>query len=171
MRSIMLEKIEYAAIAVLIALAILQTTVNAQEADGVERTIEGVWRVTITPRNCVTGAPIPTAVFESLFTFHKDGTLSAWTQNNVITTTRTPSQGLWRNVHGWSDYTFNTIHLRYNLTTGAYVGRQESISTLVLGESGDDFVADGLATAFNVEGVPGTPGCSNSVGTRFKLEP
>jgi hypothetical protein len=34
----------------------------------------------------------------------------------------------------------------------------------------DARVTDGAATLFDVNGIPGTPSCSNSVGTRFNLE-
>jgi len=49
---------------------------------------------------------------------------------------------------------------------------QEGAGTLVLSESGDEFTTDGSSQIFDVDGNPaGTAGCSNSVGTRFKLEP
>ena len=41
---------------------------------------------------------------------------------------------------------------------------------LVLANSGDEFTTDGSSTVFDVNGNPGTPGCSNSVGTGCKLE-
>jgi hypothetical protein len=166
-----LTAIRYGIMAIVIALAISQTTVTAQDGEEQERSIEGVWRVRTTPRNCVTGVPIPTAAFEALFTFHKGGTISAWAQNSVISITRSPSHGLWKRERGWSDYSFKIVHLRYNLTTGEFFGRQESSGTLLLGESGDQFTTDGSTTGFDVNDNPvGTGGCSNSVGTRFKLE-
>jgi hypothetical protein len=50
-------------IAILIASAFLQIAVNAQESDGRETSLEGVWEVTTTPRDCTTGEPIPAAAF------------------------------------------------------------------------------------------------------------
>ena len=171
MRNKTLTVIRYGIMAIVIALAISQTTITAQDGEEPERTIEGVWRGRITPRNCVTGVPIPTAAFEALFTFHKGGTMSAWTQNNVITVTRSPAHGLWKRESGWSDYKFKFIHLRYSLTTGELLARQEGGGTLVLGESGDEFTSDGSSRSFDVNGNQiGTGGCSNMVGTRFKLE-
>ena len=64
---------------------------------------QGVWLVTVTPRNCVTGVPIPAAAFEALYTFHNDGTMSAWLQNSTITTTRSPNHGLWKRENGSSE--------------------------------------------------------------------
>ena len=136
-----------------------------------KRSLEGVWLVKITPRNCTTGDPIPTAAFESLFTFHRDGTMLASFRNNTLMLERTAAHGLWRRDRGWSDYSFKFVHLRRNLTTGLFAGKQESGGTLVLSESGDEFTTDGYSIVYSVDGIPGTPSCSNSVGTRFKLEP
>ena len=61
-------------IAIFISFAISQTSVPAQDGNP-QRSLAGVWFVKITPRNCTTGEPIPTAAFETLFTFHKDGTM------------------------------------------------------------------------------------------------
>ena len=85
-------------------------------------------------------------------TFHKDGTLSAWFQNSTITTTRSPNHGLWRRDEGWSAYSFKFVHLRYNLATGLFIGRQEAAGTLVLGESGDEFTTDGSTALFDANG-------------------
>jgi hypothetical protein len=137
-----------------------------------KRSLEGVWLVQITPRNCTTGDPMPTAAFESLYTFHKDGTMLVSLRNNSLVLERTAAQGLWRRDLGWSDYSFKFVHLRRNFTTGLFAGKQESGGTLVLSESGDEFTTDGNTIAYNVDGTPaGLGGCSNSVGTRFKLEP
>ena len=142
--------------------------VSAQDGEGQER-LEGVWRVTTTPRNCVTGVPIPTAAFEALFTFHKGGTLSVSLQNSAITITRSPGHGLWQREQGWGDYSFKFVHLRFDLVTGAYLARQVARGTLRLSESGDEFTTDSSTTSFDVNGVslPGM-GCSNAVGTRFE---
>jgi len=158
-------------VAIVVALLSSQATVAARGADAPERSLEGVWRVTVTPRNCATGVPIATAAFEALYTFHKDGTLSAWFQNSTITTTRSPNHGLWKRDQGWSAYSFKFVHLRYNLVTGVFIGRQEAAGTLVLGESGDDFTTDGSTALFDANDNPTGAGCSNSIGTRFKLEP
>ena len=138
-----------------------------------ERSLEGVWLVQITPRNCATGDPIPTAAFESLFTFHKDGTMLVSFRNNSLVLERTAAHGLWRRGLGWSDFdhSFKFVHIRRDLTTGLFAGKQEGGGTLVLSQSGDEFTTDGNTIVYSVDGIPGTPSCANSVGTRFKLEP
>ncbi len=154
-----------------VILMISVVPVTAQEK-APKRSLEGVWLVTITPRNCTTGDPMPTAAFESLYTFHKDGTMLVSLRNNSLVLERTAAHGLWRrDPPGRSDYSFKFVHIRRNLTTGLFAGKQEGGGTLVLSESGDEFTTDGYSIVYSVDGIPGTPGCSNSVGTRFKLEP
>jgi hypothetical protein len=150
---------------------VIAQSVTAQ-SEAPERSLEGVWLVKITPRNCTTGDPNPTAAFESLFTFHKDGTMLVSLRNGSLALERTAAHGLWRRDLGWSDYSFKFVHIRRNVTTGLFAGNQESGGTLVLSESGDEFTTDAHTQAYNADGTPAGPGgCSNAVGTRFKLEP
>jgi len=158
-------------IVILISVVAVTAQSGTAQDKAPERSVEGVWLVKITPRNCATGDPIPAAAFESLFTFHRDGTMLASFRNNSLVLERTAAHGLWRRDHGWSDYSFKFVHIRRNLTTGLFAGKQESFGTLVLSESGDEFTKDGYTIVYSVDGIPGTPSCSNSVGTRFKLEP
>jgi hypothetical protein len=166
----MLSTITRAILAIAIAVAVSQATVIGQD-QALDRSLGGVWLVKTTPRNCATGEPIPTAAFEALFTFHEDGTMSVSLRNNTLTLERTAAHGLWRRDHGWSEYSFKFVHIRRNVSTGAFAGLQEGAGTLVLAESGDEFATDGSSTVFDVNGNPvGTSGCANSVGTRFKFE-
>lgn len=154
-------------VVIAIAFAVSNAAVAAQEA-APPRTIEGVWHVTFTPYNCTTGAPIPTAIFESLFTYHKDGTMSVWSQNNTITVTRSPGHGMWQKGTGWSEYSTKFIILQYNLATGAFGARQEARGNLVLSESGNEYTASASTTVFFLNGNPPATGCSTAVGVRFE---
>ena len=131
--------------------------------------LEGVWRTTITPRNCETGVPIPAAAFQSLFTFHRGGTLSVSLQNSTITIIRSPGHGLWQLEQGWGDYSFKFVHLRIDLATGAFLASQVARGTLRLSRRGDEFTTDSSTASFDVNGVslPGM-GCANAVGKRFE---
>lgn len=153
---------------IILVSAFSPVQVKAQPDAGVARRIEGVWMVTVSPRNCITGNPIPGAAFEGLFTFHKGGTMSAWLQNSLILVTRSPSHGLWQRDHGWSDYSFKFVHLRYDLS-GLYIGKQEAKGTLVLNENGDEFTTDSSTALFDVDGNPQGGGCASSVGKRYDL--
>ncbi len=128
-----------AALAILMMAVTAQISVNAQDAGGKEnvderksndfgntRRLEGVWRVTITPRNCATGVPIPPAALQSLFTFHTGGTMSEFGANAVVLPTlRSPGHGIWRpdgsTIYGLPNYSFRFTFLRYN-AAGALTG-------------------------------------------------
>lgn len=131
-----------------------------------ERSVAGVWTVTISPRNCVTSLPIQGAVNEGLFTFFKDGTTSAWTQNAAITVTRSPGHGLWHRERGWRKYSYAFVHLRYD-GSGFFSGKQMATGTLELSENGNEFTAEGTNTIYDLEGHPAGTGCANILGTRF----
>jgi hypothetical protein len=141
---------------------------DAQAGAKVGRSVAGVWTVTATPRNCITGMPIPGAAFDGLFTFHKDGTLSVWVQNAAISLTRSPSHGLWQRDHGWSGYSYSFIHLRYD-SSGLFAGKQVATGTLDLNEDGNGFTTDGTNTFFDAAGNPVGSGCATIAGTRFGL--
>ncbi len=161
-----ISTIKYGLMAIVVALAVVQTTVFAQ-GEAPKRSLEGVWEVTLTPRNCATGEPIPAAGFRAMFTFHKDGTLTNWYSQGTPAT----GHGLWRSKLGRTDYSFKLRRLLRTTTTPAvFSGTQELGGTMTLSESGDEYTSDEYMIVFDVNGVPGTPACLNSVGTRFKLE-
>ena len=145
-------------------------TGNAQSTTTVERHLEGVWIVTTTPRDCASGTPFPQAAFDGLFTFHKDGTMSAWVQNAAITVTRSPSHGLWKQTSGWSGYSFEFIHLRYDLA-GTYLGRQVARGTLLLSDTGNDFTTESATGVFDLNGSRIGGGCATASGVRFGQAP
>jgi hypothetical protein len=158
------------ALTTIIAIATLSAfssaATSAHAGTSMHRTVEGVWMVTTTPRNCNTGAAVPGAAFEGMFTFHKDGTMSAWMQNSLITVTRSPSHGLWQRDLGWRKYVFKFIHLRYD-ASGFYSGIQEAEGSLILDKSGNEFTTDSATTVFDVDGNVLGGGCATAVGTRF----
>jgi hypothetical protein len=131
--------------------------------------LTGAWLVTIMPRNCATGDSLPNLAHEALFTFHEDGTLSVWAQNNSITLTRSPSHGIWKaGKHG--NYRLTFVHLRYSLETGKYLGRQDAVATITLqGRGGDEFSMDSSATVYDADGTVAARACSNSTGVRLTL--
>lgn len=169
MKRPMLSTITYAILTVVTGVAVSQGTVIGQDR-APDRSLGGVWLVKITPRNCATGEPTPSAAFEALYTFHADGTMSVSLRNNSLTLERTAAHGLWRRDLGWSVYSLKFVHIRRTVSTGAFAGMQEGAAELVLAASGDEFTTDGSSAVFDVNGNPVSTGCSNSVGTRFKFE-
>jgi hypothetical protein len=166
MRSTTLKKIRFGTMTFVIALVLSLTTVIAQNDDIPVRSLEGVWEVTTTPRDCATGAPIPAAAFEGLYTFNKDGTMISWYSSGTPST----GHGLWRSDRGWSDYSFKLVRILRN-ATAIFSGKGEIGGTLMLSESGDQYESDEYAIMYSIDGIPGTPRCLNSVGRRFRLNP
>ena len=167
----------FAAMMIVISLAVLRATALAQD-NPPERELTGVWEVTTTPRDCATGIPLTARAFRSIWTFNQDGTMTATNvpvnlaapPPSTATIYRLAYYGIWKRKHGWSDYVFKFVHLRFDGTTRAFAGKQEGTGDLIVSETGDDFITDGTTTAFDVNDIPGTPGCGNSVGTRFKMD-
>ena len=156
-------------LAIVLVAALSPAKADGQSSTGVKRSLVGTWTVTTTPRNCTTGAPIPGAEFEGLFTFHDDGTMSAWAQNAFITVTRSPSQGVWQRDHGWNKHSFAFVHLRYDLS-GIFVGKQVAEGSLALKQSGDRFTTESTTALFDANGLSLGGGCATSAGTRFDLD-
>lgn len=153
----------------LLAAAPPASMLMAHEGRRGDSRIQGVWLVSTQPRNCVTGDSIPNAAFEGVYTFHDDGTLLAWVQNSTITTTRSPSQGVWQEKRRRGEHVLRFVHLRYSPTTGAYLGRQDANGTAVVRSGGDEFSADTTTTVFDVNGAIVTTGCAQSAGVRLSL--
>jgi hypothetical protein len=67
-----------------------------------ERGLVGTWTIQVTLRNCTTGAPLGPA-FNSLVTFHGDGTLSETAASLAFAPgQRSPGQGAWSRRRGHS---------------------------------------------------------------------
>lgn len=159
-----------AAAAVLLGLAAWQPEARSHQGNdrGPNQDLSGVWLVSAMPYNCTTGDSIPAASFEGLFTFNRDGTMSAWVQNATITTTRGPSHGLWKQRRR-GEHAVKFIHLRYNPTTGAYVGRQEAVGTVTVERWGSEFSAKTSTTLYDTNGLVVGGGCATSSGVRLEL--
>ena len=178
MKRTTLKKIKYGAVMTIFLALVVQATITAQDGGIPERGLTGVWEVTTTPRDCTTGVPITARAFRSIWTFHQDGTMSATNQPvtlaapppSTATLNRLTQYGIWERRLGWNQYVFKFVHLRFDGTTRAFAGKQEGDGDLVMSENGDGFTSDGTVTVFDTNDNPGTPGCGNSVGTRFKLE-
>jgi hypothetical protein len=131
-----------------------------------ERTIRGVWRTAVTPRNCQTGAAILT--LSGLFTFNQGGTMAEYGIGpGSSPALRSPGHGLWEREHGWQDYSFVFTFYRYN-ASGAFLGSQKVSATLELGAGGDAFTSRSSIETLDVDGVVIGTGCATAVGTRFE---
>ena len=156
--------------ATMFASLMLASVALAQTQTAPLRSLVGVWQVSLTPRNCLTGDPIPApgAPYQGIYTFHKGGTLSEWLTNTVVLPTlRGPGRGVWRKTAGWQTYSYTIIFNRYD-AMGILTGTQRGRADLVLGESGNDYTTTGTVQIFDVNGNPLSTNCSTIEGTRFE---
>ena len=144
------------------ALVVLfQSFVFAQSDKSDVSSIEGVWRTTVTPRVCATGAPITTP-FPGILLFEKGGTMTG------TSTAVTSVYGLWSRATGAREYSFSSLALRYDQAAGTLLGTRRIDQTVTLGANGDTFTTSGTFQDHDLAGNPTASGCSTSVGTRFQ---
>jgi hypothetical protein len=131
-----------------------------------ERTIQGVWRTVVTPRNCQTGQTFPS--LQGLFTFTQGGTMSEYGIGpGSSPALRSPGHGVWQREHGWQDYSFAFTYYRYD-ASGAFLGSQKVRATLELGAGGDEFASRSAIEILDANGAVIGTGCATAVGTRFE---
>ena len=131
-----------------------------------ERTIRGVWRTTVTPRNCQTGDALLT--LSGLFTFNQGGTMSEYGIGpGSSPALRSPGHGVWQREHGWQEYSFAFTYYRYN-ASGVFLGSQKVRATLELAAGGDEFASRSGIEILDVNGIVIGTGCATATGTRFE---
>ena len=131
-----------------------------------ERTIQGVWRTAVTPRNCQTGDAILT--LSGLFTFNQGGTMSEYGIGpGSSPALRSPGHGVWQREQGWQDYSFAFTFYRYD-ASGVFIGSQKVRATLELDAGGDAFASRSAIEILDVNGGVIGSGCATAVGTRFE---
>ena len=172
MKTRILKQTSVIALAMIAALTVTFSIASGQKAEenqssdsskARERTIQGVWRTVVTPRNCQTGEPIAPS-FPGLFTFNKGGTMSEFGTAPAL---RSPGHGLWQREQGWHDYSLKFTFLRYN-ASGVFIGTQKITVALELGASGDKFTTNSSVEVFDANGNLVGTGCATAAGTRFE---
>jgi hypothetical protein len=130
------------------------------------RTIEGVWRTIVTPRNCQTGQAV--ASLRGLFTFNEGGTMSEYGIGpGSSPALRSPGHGVWRREHGWQEYSLAFTYYRYD-ASGVFIGSQKVTAALELGASTDEFASRSVIEIFDVNDNLIGVGCATAAGTRFE---
>jgi hypothetical protein len=157
------------AISATVSLTAAQDVLNDQSpstATANARTIRGVWRTVVTPRNCQTGAPIVS--LSGLFTFNQGGTMSEYGIGpGSSPALRSPGHGVWQREHGWQKYSLAFTFYRYN-ASGVLLGSQRVASTLELGGSGDGFESRSVIHTLDLNDNVIGMGCATAVGVRFE---
>ncbi len=150
-----------------VALAALTVSAaSAQDNQGQERSLRGTWRVDITLRNCVTGAPLGVP-FQSLLTFDRGGTMTETTSNgSFFPAERGPGHGIWQrtDVEG-----YRALSLAYITLNGVLV-KTQSIDQRIVLLDGDHFRTTSAAVSFvKPDGSPAGAGCATANGKRLEF--
>ena len=152
-------------LALLLGFGAAQTLVSGQEK-GSERSIrslEGVWRTTVTQRNCQTGDII--RVFRGLSVYHEGGTMSE-TSTALPPAARSAGYGVW-DKDGHSTYSGSFVFLRFN-PDGTFAGTQKTTSSIVVGPTGDTYDTTTSIQVYDAnDNLLGT-GCATATATRFE---
>ena len=143
-------------IAVAIALTVAEVPVFAQDA----QTLEGAWRVTVTLRNCQTGAPLRTVL--ALNTFVPGGSMFE-TANGFL---RSPSHGTWQKITG-HEYTATFLFFTFN-PDGSWLGSNKITRTITLSGDHQTFTAIASVAVFDASGKLTATGCATEAAQRFE---
>jgi hypothetical protein len=125
-------------------------TASSQTLQAQQRTLEGVWDVSVTVTNCNTGALIRTV--RSLQAFHHDGTIV----ETANTASRGISEGTWSNA-GAQTYDAKYWFFRYN-PDGTFASIAKLSDEIVLDSDGH-FKSTGTVLDFNATGNLISTGC------------
>jgi len=180
MKNIVLKTIGGAALAVMMLAIFAQVQVSAQDTIDQEkgdeqnqkdsatrrnrsRALEGVWNITVTGRNCQTGAVI--RIFPAMHTYMRGGTMSDW-GTGTPPSQRSNGQGVW-SYEGHQRYSAAFQFFRFNVD-GTYAGKQIGRSAIELSPDGNSFTTTGMGQILDVNGNVIANACNTSTATRFE---
>ncbi len=130
-----------------------------------DKTLEGVWRTEITPRDCQTGAP-SAGTAPGLLTFHQGGTSSETAFSPLGPASRSPGHGIWRRIDS-SRYAGSIVFLGFN-SDRTFAGRRVITQNIQLDRSGDLFYDTATLQIYDLNNNVIATTCATAVGTRFE---
>ena len=147
----------------LLALGLLVVAAQKPAAAQAGGRIDGTWDITLTVRNCATGAAIFT--IPELATFHVGGTLTSSTAG-FPQSAKTPGHGVWRHVSDQT-YAYRLKFFRFD-AAGAFIGWSVASQQAQVDSKGDEYTSEGGIEVYSAAGTLLMTGCSTSVATRFQ---
>ncbi len=141
-------------------------TAQLVSAERARATLEGTWRVAVTPRNCKTGAKV-LPPFQSLLTFAEGGTATETTANPLFfPSERGPGHGVWRR-DGRQSYTAASIAL---ITRNGALVETQTIEQTIEMQSADLFYSKATSEFSSPNGKHLATVCAIAVGRRYVLD-
>jgi hypothetical protein len=147
------------ALATMVAVTAAQVPLSARDEQG-RQGMEGVWDVSVTIRQCDTGAPL--AAIHAMNMFIQGGTLTE-TSNDLL---RSSSLGTWRQVsrRGYTAvfrfFTFNPDR--------SFAGRAKITRAIKLSADANRFVANAVFEVFDVNDNLVESGCGTEAAKRLE---
>jgi hypothetical protein len=175
MKTRILKPTSVIALLVIAALTLTFSIVSGQNAEehhassssnAHDRTIEGVWRTQITPRDCQTGAPLLPFTVPGLITYHKGGTMSETAASPGGPASRSPGHGVW-NRRNSRHYDGSFVFQLFN-PDGTFNGAQKINQNLRLNAGGNRWDDNATFQIVDANDIVIATGCATAVGTRFE---
>jgi hypothetical protein len=147
----------------IVAILVLANSGSAQtSASGIS--LIGAWDMTITFRDCTTGAAMRER--PGLISFMFGGILQEFGTGQQIPQNRTEAQGSWSHNTGRS-YSAVAKAFRFN-PDGSLAGTAKLYRLITLNDDGNSFEAAVNSEIYDVNGVLLATGCATESGTRLK---
>lgn len=127
------------------------------------RRLEGVWNLTVTRRDCLTGAAIGTG--SAILTFVRGGTMHDFGTGRPPST-RSPGYGVW-DYQSNRRYTDAFQFFLYN-ADGTFAGKQIVREQIVLSRDGNSLTNSATSQILDVNGNVIMNRCSTATATRFE---
>lgn len=154
------------ALALTIVLVVAPSTIaDAQSQQSAsDRGLEGTWRVTVTLRDCNTGAALGSPI-RSLLSFARGGTMTETTAR-FSPALRGPGHGIWQQIEGRT-YSSTFEAFVYN-PVGVWIEWQRITQTIEIGEDTNTWTANAHNEIFDTNDNWLASGCSTAVGHRME---
>jgi len=154
---------------VVVVLVLVGALVQAFGGDAAARSnsegrLQGTWRVQLNPRNCQTGAPIPS--FAVLLSFARGGTLTEVMNAQVLLPgQRTTGLGVWSHTH---DNAYKAVWDAFVLFDSPVFKRGVQRLMWDFEVDGDQITIDASSQFFDTNGNLLAVTCASGTGTRFE---
>jgi hypothetical protein len=180
MKTIFVKALSVTTLSILMMATLMQTTAfgqettleekgneltqeNAQEKSRNARRLEGAWDLTVTARNCQTGAAIRT--FPSMHTYMRGGTMQDFGTGGAPLP-RSSGQGIWSYLSN-GHYSAAFQFFRFN-ADGTNAGRQINRVQIELSPDGSSYASSSTAQTFDVNGNLIATNCFTALAERFE---
>lgn len=163
MKRQILKAIGGAALAILLLAVFAQVQEPVQAQDGNEQGLIGSWDVTVTARDCQTGAPLFS--FLAVQTYSKGGTMQVSNPGDPGLI-RLDGHGVWEHGKG-RQYSVAFRVLKYN-PDGTFAGRDVIRDLISLDIGSETYTSTGTVDVLDANGNLLFRGCATTTATRFK---